>query len=556
MENCFTYFKQQPKVKTLPERFTFPFFYTPNPLAEQAASELKEKITNQTEWEHNFGLTTEEGTGKMFGVLVVLNENKELGYLSAFSGNLAGKNKLEGFVPPLYDSLEEHGFFKIGESELNQLTAQIKELSESEEYINCVNNLTQIKLQQEQAIEESKQHLKQQKKKRKIRRTEGSENLDKEQYEKLVMELSRESQMEKIRHKHLSEEWSAKVGVAQEAVNEFSYKLEELKTLRKTKSAGLQQQIFDQYQFLDANGNTKSLCSIFDETNGGIVPPAGAGDCAAPKLLQYAYQHNLTPIVMAEFWWGASPKTEVRHHNHYYPSCRGKCEPILGHMLKGLKVDDNPMLQPTEENLHIEVIYEDEWMVAINKPSGLLSVPGKNDLPSAYDQVKAMYPDAEGPLLVHRLDMATSGLLLVAKNMEVHHKLQEQFMNRSIKKRYVALLDGQLAASEGLIDLPLRHNIDDRPRQLVCFEHGKRAITRWEKVEEKNGQTRVHFYPVTGRSHQLRVHAAFVDGLNAPIIGDNLYGTAVDRLCLHAERVIFQHPITKQKKTIVAPVPF
>jgi len=259
---------------------------------------------------------------------------------------------------------------------------------------------------------------------------------------------------------------------------------------------------------------------------------------------------------MAEFWWGASPKSDVRKHGQFYPACRGKCEPILGHMLKGLEVDPNPMLDNPAEGKELEILFEDEFMMAVNKPAEFLSVPGKIIKDSVYSRIRVRNPEATGPLIVHRLDMSTSGILLVAKSKEVHKQLQHQFENRTIKKRYVALLDGTLTVNSGEIDLPLRVDLDDRPRQLVCYEHGKPSKTYWELIETKNGQSKVYFYPLTGRTHQLRVHAAHQLGLNTPIVGDDLYGTIKDRLHLHAERIEFVHPQTKENMVIAAKVEF
>lgn len=278
---------------------------------------------------------------------------------------------------------------------------------------------------------------------------------------------------------------------------------------------------------------------------------------------------------MAEFWWGDSPKNEIRHHGYYYPSCKGKCEPILQHMLQGLEVDENPLLNPVHEEEELEIVFEDEWLLVVNKPAGMLSVPGKTeDRDSVYHRLKKKYPEATGPMIVHRLDMATSGLLLVAKTKEVHQDLQAQFANRSIKKRYVAVLDGivlpERTGNTGRIELPLCLNPLDRPRQMVSSEHGKEAITEYQiiseseritsasentfnesnrideserSINESRKYTRIVFYPLTGRTHQLRVHAAHPEGLGCPILGDELYGKKADRLYLHAEYIEFRHPI-------------
>jgi tRNA pseudouridine32 synthase/23S rRNA pseudouridine746 synthase len=305
----------------------------------------------------------------------------------------------------------------------------------------------------------------------------------------------------------------------------------------------LQNEIFDQFYFVNRAREKRSVGDIFKDTLEGR-PIAGAGECAAPKLFQYAFLNRLEPIALAEFWWGQSPKTEVRIHGHYYPACRGKCEPILGHMLQGMLMEENPLQQNPAEGKELSIVWEDEHLVVVNKPPEFLSAPGKRIKDSVLTRLRERYPEATGPIIVHRLDMSTSGLLLAAKSLEIYIDLQSQFIRREVKKRYVAVLEGNLESDEGFVDLPLRVDLDDRPRQLVCYEHGKPAQTRWEVVERSKGNTRVHFYPITGRTHQLRVHAAHSLGLNHPIVGDDLYGRRSNRLHLHAERIEFRHPLS------------
>ena len=259
---------------------------------------------------------------------------------------------------------------------------------------------------------------------------------------------------------------------------------------------------------------------------------------------------------MAEFWWGTPPKSEVRKHAHYYPACRGKCEPILKHMLQDVIMDDNPMEKNFAKDKVITTIYEDEYFLAINKPPELLSVPGIKVQDSVYTRMQFKYPDATGPLTVHRLDMNTSGLMLIAKTKEVHKLLQGQFIRRKVKKEYIALLDGIVEDDNGKISLPLRVDLEDRPRQLVCYEHGKKADTEWEVISRKNNITRIKFYPITGRTHQLRVHAAHPKGIGIAILGDDLYGTKGERLYLHAAKITFSHPISREKMTLEAPIEF
>ncbi|MDE6347865.1 MAG: hypothetical protein K2L60_04215, partial [Bacteroides sp.] len=364
-------------------------------------------------------------------------------------------------------------------------------------------------------------------------------------------ELIRESQFQKAEYKRLERAWKEKIATSQAQAENREKQIAALKSERKTRSAALQQKLFEQFELLNGRGEAKNLCEIFGQTP-HKTPPAGAGECAAPKLLQQAYLHGWKPIAMAEFWWGDSPKTEIRRHGHYYPACRGKCGPILQHMLQGLQVEESPLLKKMQApSQKLEIVYEDAWLSVINKPAGMLSVPGKEDAVSVYSLAREEYPEADGPLMVHRLDMDTSGLLIIAKTKLVHQHLQAQFKNRQVKKRYIALLDGIVPQDQGTIELPLCLNPLDRPRQMVHTEHGKPAVTDFQVLERLNGdenrngnRTRIAFYPRTGRTHQLRVHAAHPLGLHCPIIGDALYGTKAERLYLHAESIKFTHPIT------------
>lgn len=332
--------------------------------------------------------------------------------------------------------------------------------------------------------------------------------------------------------------------------------IEALKEERKQRSIALQQWIFEQFRLRNARGEEQDIYSIFTQT-AHRNPPAGTGECAAPKLLQYAYLNNLQPLAMAEFWWGDSPKGEIRRHGHYYPACRHKCEPILNFMLQGLEVEPNPLLTSNTDATQLETVYEDNFLLVVNKPAGMLSVPGKTDQASVLTMLQERYPDATGPILVHRLDMATSGLLLAAKDKDTHALLQKQFEGRTVKKRYIALLEGiPQAEPKGFIRLPLRPDFDNRPLQMVCYEYGKPAVTRYEIMDTENERTRMAFYPETGRTHQLRVHAAHPEGLNCPIVGDPLYGQPTDRLYLHAERLEFRHPVTGQRLQIQKEAPF
>jgi tRNA pseudouridine32 synthase/23S rRNA pseudouridine746 synthase len=406
-------------------------------------------------------------------------------------------------------------------------------------------------LQAEQDKAEKKERSRLNKIRRDERRAKAEQELPFEDYKVLQKQLSKESQQESIQLKQMNYYWKETIAQARQKLADFEANIQRLKDERKAKSAALQQKLFQQYSFLNQNGETKSLGAIFDNN-----PPASAGECAAPKLLHHAFQHQLQPIALAEFWWGQSPKSEIRKHGHFYPACTGKCKPILAHMLVGLNVDDNPLLQNPAENKELTFLYDDAYLSVVHKPAEFLSVPGKAIRDSVYTRYQARFPEATGPLIVHRLDMSTSGILLLAKSTEVYLQLQAQFMKRTVQKRYMALLNGTIDQDRGVINLPLRVDLDNRPNQLVCYQHGKPAKTLWEVVERREHTTLVHFYPITGRTHQLRVHAAHTEGLNAPIVGDDLYGTKADRLYLHAERIRFWHPVLGKEMEVVDGVGF
>lgn len=551
-KSIFQPFKTNISGISLPEKFTFPFYYEPHELSIIASTELQAYLETQTNFEHNFGLIeNQEGLviGKMFGVLVCQNQEGELGYLWAFSGKLAGVNHLPHFVPTIFDMLHEDGFFRKEEEVLNAINRQIEILENSDELRDKKKQLENTKNEANSDIQNQKDKIKRLKVERDEKRISFI-NLSLVEIEQLEFELSEESKKESILLKKMTKYWNFQVENAQNEVNLLLDEINKHKEERRQKSGALQQKLFAEYSFLNQFGERKSIGEIFNNN-----PPAGAGECAAPKLLHYAFEHNLKPIAMAEFWWGQSPKSEIRKHKQFYPACKSKCEPILlSHMLKGLDMEANPFQENPAEGKDIEIVFEDEVLAVINKPAEFLSVPGKIISDSVYQRVKELYPNATGPLIVHRLDMSTSGLMLIAKDEETYVKLQSQFIKRTIKKRYVALLDGILEENEGFIDLPLRVDLDDRPRQLVCYEHGKPAQTKWKKIEIINNQTLVYFYPITGRTHQLRVHASHELGLNTPIVGDDLYGSKANRLHLHAEQLIFEHPISKEKIIIkVAP---
>ena len=546
----FTPFKADISGVELPKRFTFPFYYQPHNLSLQAAAELQEVLDNQLDLKRELGVGSArefEKSGKMFGVLIVETHTGEIGFLSAFSGKL--ETELDIFVPFVYNLPKGENFYSRGMSEIAELGKKIEQAQNLPEMAVAKKELEVIFVSSELEIKAFRERMQKAKSVRKTKRLEAKKSLEQTDYFVLEEALANESRHNRYLLKALSQKWEEKIFQAKEHYSYFQNKLESLIEERAAFSANLQEQLFANYRFLNSKGERKSLLDIF---NGSDKPPSGAGDCAAPKLLQYAFANELRPVAMAEFWWGASPKTTIRHHKKFYPACNSKCKPILAHVLKGMELDSNPMLIEHGQDRAIETVYEDEYLLVINKPPGLLSVPGKEIHESVISRMQEKYRGEQIPILVHRLDMDTSGLLLLAKTSKIHKRLQQQFLKRKVTKRYVALLAGTCQKPEGTIDLPLRVDISDRPNQMVCFEHGKRAITRYEVVEVKNGMTRIHFYPQTGRTHQLRMHAAHPLGLNCPIVGDILYGKDDKRMYLHAEILEFEHPKTKEKLRVEA----
>ena len=520
----------------LPPRFTFPFYYDLHPLAAKAVERLQAQLTT-TNYGHDFGIDRKErlgAIGKMFGVLVVQDNSGKIGYLAAFSGKLGNSNDHLGFVPPVFDLLEAQGFFRREEIEINDLTLAIEKLEASEELSKLTSAFQSLQKHWEEKIAETLQNNKRAKALRAQLRAKFVG--DEQGFLELSEELAKQSMHESRHLKELKKTVQLELANFKLKIEQAKLEIDELRLQRAAHSADLQRRIFERYTFLNAKGEAKNVLELFAGS-----PPAGAGECAAPKLLQYAYLHQLKPVCMAEFWWGMSPDSEVRMHGNFYPACKSKCEPILGHMLEGLDVDPNPItaIHPAKE---LDIIYEDDWIVAINKSPEYLSVPGKNPQPNCLEDLKKRYPEADGPLLVHRLDMSTSGIMLAAKTKLMHQRLQRQFVLRKVQKAYIAILEGNLKQTDGEVKLPLRVDLEDRPRQLVCFEHGSFAHTTYRVLSSENGQTRILLYPKTGRTHQLRVHASHHLGLNCPIKGDDLYGKKADRVYLHAAQLGFYHP--------------
>ena len=555
--SLFHLFKSDVSGIELPEKFTFPFYYEPHSLAKLAAKELQIYLESQTDFTHNFGFDANEPEnpiGKMFGVLVVKNKTGQLGYLAAFSGKLEDESCPEPFVPPVFDLRTPNSFYRKGEQEIENINQQLTTLKNDPKYLHLKKIVKKKSKEIEEDLALQRRKMKRSQKKRKLRKNEAFQNLAAKDFAILTTKLAQESFNDQFFYKELLAYYTHQTDQNRKELLSFETQIAALKKLRKETSALLQKTLFEKFQFLNSKKEPKALIDIFN--NPEIKPPAGSGECAAPKLLQFAYKNELTPICMAEFWWGISPNSDIKKHQNFYPACQGRCKPILAHMLDGIPVDENLLLKEISTDKALEIIYEDDALIVVNKPAEFLSVPGKEINDSVYTRIKEQYPDATGPLIVHRLDMSTSGILLLTKTKEANKVLQSQFIKRTIQKRYIALLDGDVLGDKGKINLPLRLDVNDRPKQLVCFEHGKNAQTIWEVINREQGKTRVYLYPITGRTHQLRVHAAHKKGLNHPILGDDLYGTKQDRLHLHAEFIAFSHPTTDEKMSFRVPPGF
>ena len=593
-----------------PRQFTYPFCYEVDPLAEAASLELQRYIADADL------MSTEKGCGKMFGVLVVEYEDEsgalQRGFLAAYSGLLGGRNDWPYFVPPVFDAQQPDGHFKRTEREISAINREIAAIEHDPEYLQSVAQHEQTKKRLQAEVDAFKAEVDAAKARRDARRKSGEPLSEEEQ-----AEMIRESQFMKA---ELRRRRKAMEQADSTLTTHHSTFLKSLQRKRKQMSDELQRWLFSAYRMLNAKGEERDLIDIFREYT-HAMPPAGAGDCCAPKLLQYAYLHHLRPVCMAEFWWGESPASEIRHHLHYYPACRSKCLPILTHMLKGLDVAPNPLAQK-RHSAEPRVLYADEYIMVVDKPAGMLSVPGKAESvrsefsDSANISVEEYFANLQLPTnsqftteqftigeadnsklktqnskflkAAHRLDMDTSGLLVLARTEQAYVELQRQFASRETVKRYEAVLSGVPTQNSKLktqnssaqpsgcleaISLPLIADINDRPRQRVDMEHGKPALTLYNIVEVRavdantavayttkkvdKGRTLIHLYPKTGRTHQLRVHCAHPLGLACPILGDPLYGIErADRMYLHAAELTFRHPITGEPMHFLSPSGF
>ena len=601
----------------IPKKMNNPLCYEPHPLCIAVCKELQVYLEKRTDWRE------EIDRGKMFGILIVEKTSTEdadqktpqIGYLAAYSGQIGGRSDWEDFVPAVFDYLQPDGYFKTHEAEITHINQSIAQLQHDEHMKQAKEIIDNLQKERQNAIANYQQKIKEAKAKRDARREEAL--LDPE-HKALTLEeeqaMTKESQFMKAELRRLKKSLAEKTTLETEYAD-YQDNLLRLRQLRKTLSDALQQWLFSQFRMLNYQGESKDLQEIFRDAafqdapqafiiskraDFKMVPPAGSGECCEPKLLQYAYEHGYKPLQMAMFWWGESPKEEIRHHLQFYPACNGKCKPILHWMLPDevfttgkadISQNNDASIKDAYLYNKVETLFEDQELAVIYKPEGLLSVPGKDSLqPSVYALMRKKYPTATGPLIVHRLDMATSGLMIIAKTEFAYHRLQKEFLHHRVQKKYIAIIgckdkeacDRLIAefeekrdckeTEESLRDrcqvsklskkvstrgrttlsLPLMPDYLDRPRQIVHHEQGKEAITEYEILERiDDTHLRLALYPKTGRTHQLRVHCAHQEGLNAPILGDPLYGNEkASRLHLHAEEITFEHPLTGKKMTI------
>ena len=530
-----------------PQEFTDPFRYMPHPLVKVAAEKTIKKI------DEDHMLADAFAEGKMLGVLVckvsdrskraehlpssllcelLQSETADIVYIAGFSGNVGGKSVINGFVPPIYDLTDPDGYFKEEEARISGINRKIDEINCSEEFTHLKAQLTEYDAARDKETAEWAEKMLQSKKERAERRAATDDAAE-------LAAITKESQFEKAEFRRTKAGWAERIAHIQNQLNQTRKEITALKKLRAEMSDKLQDWIFRQYIVHNAAGAKISIADLF--ASQGLVPPGGTGECAAPKLLEYAYRHGLKPLAMGEFWYGKSPDTAVRTHGHFYPSCTSKCGPLLGFMTKGLNI----LQESPAEELYPKIIYEDESLIVVEKPSGMPSVSGLDGRESLQEWLGSRYGEIHA---VHRLDMDTSGVMIFAKTQVAAVELRRQFEEHTVRKTYLARLSAcknfLSEGDKGTIELPLSADYDERPRQKVDIKQGKTAVTEYEVIGRNNdGTTEIIFHPVTGRTHQLRVHSAHTLGLGCPIVGDMLYGGDTGkRLHLHAYEIKFRHP--------------
>ena len=571
--------------------FTDPFRYAPHPAVQEAARIMTDMIDSDRSLSEAFS------EGKMLGVLVCRSagisserlsvissersESRDLCFLAAFSGNVGGKSHIEGFVPPVFDLCDPNGHFKQREAEITSINHRIHTLSNSDRLASLQSELSETTGARDRALAEFRMAMAEHRIRREDIRSQTSDPHE-------LAGLIKESQHEKAEFRRLKASWEKNISSVQDQIRTMQDEISQLKDERARMSDELQDWIFRQYVVHNALGESSSIADIF--AGHGLVPPGGTGECAAPKLLEYAYRNGLEPLAMGEFWYGRSPQTAVRTQGHFYPSCTSKCGPLLGYMMKGLSIRPSGFIEDGHIIPAPVIIYEDDSIVVAEKPSGMPSVPGLDGRISLEEHL-SLNDDPERNsvsslvLAVHRLDMDTSGVMVFAKTEKAAAALRQQFAEHTVRKTYIARVtlatapaamaataaDAEAARNEpkagdidlplpriepkaGCIDLPLAADYDERPRQRVDFQQGKPAHTEYEAVRvNPDGTADLLLHPVTGRTHQLRVHCAPSLGLGSPILGDLLYGgSPAPRLHLHALSITFRHPVTDVELTFTS----
>lgn len=552
-----------------PARFPSPFDdVAPHTLAQRCAElvmaalrggELAPGVSTKS-------LYRDEG-GKMFGVLVVEDAAGRVGFLKAFSGQYERRWAVEGFVPPVFDVALREAVEPPAEVVVKELTARSVAARSAPALLAAREGLAELDVRHARERAELKRlHTERKRARDAVRNSLSPEEragvrgaADQHHTSRRAPLHSPTRPSPDASHRPLP---TGEVGLAEQSraddrerraqqarfreerdaalatLKPLERHLAALDRLRPLVSLIAMRRIWDSYVLRNFAGEAAPLRSFFE-----IDPPSGAGDCAAPKLLMHALRLGLKPLALAEFWWGAPPPAGARVEGMYFPACREKCAPILPFMLRGLDAAPRVTWKPLAHGASdLPIVFAHERFIAVNKPAGMLSVPAKDATvtDSMLARVRAVHPHA---MAVHRLDLDTSGLLLFALDADAYRSLQRLFMTRAMHKQYVAILDGEPRGDEGTISLPLRVDLDQRPRQLVDFEHGREAVTQWKVLARENGRARVAFFPLTGRTHQLRVHAAHRDGLGVPILGDRLYGHPAERLFLHSELLRFSAPL-------------
>ncbi len=533
-------------------RLNDPFDYVPHPLVVEASQQIECQLKRMSD--DDTALSQELANGKMLGVLVVRTKGGEIGFLAAFSGMLAGKTVVDYFVPPIYDL--NSNYYRGEEQRISEISQEIARLRNNEKYLSLRTKREQLEIESKQIIAKRREEYASAKEQRAKERLTTND-------QQILTKLQRESQHQKAEIHREQLHFHHQLAKLDEKLQQWQSQISALEESRANESQLLQRRLFESYRMVNGRGEWRSLYTIFDDLYHRL-PPSGTGECAAPKMLHYALCNDLTPIAMGEFWHGAAPKSEVRHNGVFYGSCRGKCEPILKFVLQGIELMPSTRIEKMEiERYELKILYDDNDLAVVEKPAGMLSVPGRELSHSVESEVRRLFPSIEGAVMVHRLDQDTSGIMVVAKRAEIHKALQRQFALRTMTKRYIAIVNGIVDTPQGEISLPLSANYEDRPRQKVDDQEGKEAHTTYEvlRIDHEFNQSRLALYPHTGRTHQLRVHTSHHDGLSAPIVGDSLYGKSLldergSRLMLHAEQIVFRHPTTGEEVNISSPAPF